>query len=147
MNDISKMLVFLFFSLCVGAALGCFYDMFRVFRMLLYGRAIPSKDMKRLLPASEKDVEELLSTKQLQGFPSAAFFLTFFCDIIFWLISAVCVAVLVFQFGSGRVRFFALLGCGAGFLFYRATVGRTVIFLAGKVIFVLKKIVVFFRED
>jgi len=67
----------------------------------------------------------------------------FFQDLIFCIFSAISVILLVFYTNSGTVRWFSLLGCFICFVLYHLTIGKIIIFMAGKIIAFIKKVLKF----
>ena len=89
----------------LGAALGCFFDLFRIARVAL--RGLP----KRLL-----------------------FFLHFFGDLLFFGSAAGITSLAGYLLNRGRIRADLLLFEALGFLFYYLTIGRLVFALAEKIV-------------
>ncbi len=134
-------LILFVYAFFVGAALSLFYDCFRIIRIALYGRKKPLQDSRIPLPSDAKGVSRALRFPQKQAFPSGAFIMIFLGDLLFWVISALTVTVLIFQFGDGRVRAFSLFATALGFTACRVTFGRLVILFADAIISFVKKTV------
>ncbi len=132
-------LIFFAYSLAVGGGLGVFYDLFRIMRVALYGRRGAAKKYMIRLPGDERGVDAVLSFEQRQVFPTGPFFFTLVCDIIYCMFAAIAVTVLVFQFGSGVVRAFAISGVFLGAAVYYFTLGRAVISFSGAMISAVKR--------
>ena len=61
--------------------------------------------------------------------------LIFFEDLIFCLLAGVSLMILFYECNNGKIRYPAFLIAGAGFLLYRATLGRLVMLLSEWVAF------------
>jgi len=67
----------------------------------------------------------------------------FFQDFMFCIFSALSVILLVFYTNSGIVRWFSLVGCFTSFVVYHLTVGRAIMFMARKIIDLIKRVIDF----
>ncbi len=133
-------LLLLLYALTVGALLGVLWDVFRIIRIAFYGRKTGTSPPVRL-PSDADGVERALKFKHSAKVPSLTFFGTFFCDLLFCLICAVCVILLLFHLNDGEVRMFALIGAALGFTVYYFTVGRLTVYFSDVIIRAVKKLV------
>ena len=94
-----------------GICLGGIYDLFRAVKML-FG-----------VSYSDGKAENERSTAFIWSF-----FVTFICDVVFWLFAGVVSIILIYAAG-GFFRGSAYFGMVVGFLFYYFTLGRAVLAL------------------
>ncbi len=106
--EISQALLGLMFSIAVGvgALLGFVYDVFRFFRVLVWGEA------------------SLTSQKMGAGRSFVKGAAVFFQDVLFCVLSAVALLLLLYYTNDGQFRGLALIGIAAGLFVYFCTVGR-----------------------
>ena len=64
----------------------------------------------------------------------------FFADILFCLVSSVCLAVMQYNLTSGKLRAYPLLICLLGFTVWRFTAGKLLLKLNSKIIFCLRRV-------
>lgn len=114
------LLIFVLYSLLVGAALGVVYDFFRILRI---STEISPKLRAKLNLKTRK--------KRTEFFKCAVIFIQ---DILFWLICSVAVTVFIYHVNNGRIRGIALICSLAGFFIYYNTIGRLVIYIAEYII-------------
>ena len=70
---------------------------------------------------------DLIRATRSAGMNSA--FAVFAGDIIFWLVSAVCVFFFMVALTNGEIRGYIIFSAAAGFLIFRFTVGRLTFFI------------------
>ncbi len=129
--------ILLAFSLAVGGALGAFYDAL----LLAVDSVLPQKAVKRqrtILPHNAREAEKALFPIDMRV--TARDVALFFTDIIFCTVSALAVIILLYHLNYGEVRAFSLISAFAGFVIYRKTIGRPLLFLMKRVIILLKKV-------
>ena len=119
------------YAFLVGAALGAFYDVFRVLRLLL-GLRSTSKETPR---ARLVFVGEIGASRAKNGFFSIVF--TALCDLVFFAAATAVYDVLVFHAAYGQNRWFLTLAALFGFLAYFFSIGRLVMRASGAIRFVL----------
>lgn len=132
MNDFfydSAINVFSF--VCLGAVLGVVYDVFRVIRLSRKGGGSLSggiydklKPKKSILPVRAPKLLKLTDGT-----------LTFAEDIIFWMIVFLAEEIYIYYINAGEPRVDFFLLSVLGFVLYRISLGRLVIFLSGQIIF------------
>lgn len=67
-------------------------------------------------------------------------------DILFWIFCSLCIFYLLYQENNGMLRWFVIMGAGAGMLLYKITVSRPFVNLTVKAAgFVLKHLGKLFR--
>ena len=67
----------------------------------------------------------------------------FIQDFLFCVFSSLIIVILIFHTNSGSVRWFSLFGSFIAFLLYHLTVGKLVMYLAAKIIILVKKVLGF----
>ena len=119
MIDISQdtLLRLLIRAFLCGVVLGLVYESIRAFKMLCGIRYDRGSRIKR-------------------GRVRAVFeySVTFFCDVIFWLIAGATSIILMYHSAKGIFRGMTYLGLASGFLFYYLLFGRFMLKLNGKII-------------
>lgn len=115
---------------CLGVVLGAIYDFFRVLRISrkgggnlsggIYDRLKPKKDIFSGAPKVIKLTDG---------------FLTFIEDILFWLIVFASEAIYIYYINDGEIRVDFFVLSLAGFMLYRISLVKVVIFLADRIIF------------
>ena len=105
-----------------GVALGVFHDIIRAFKMLCG--------------------ISYFGEKKKKGIFGKAFehFLTFLCDIVFFLVASVVSLLLIYRMGGGIFRAFTYGSMAIGFILYYFTVGKLTLRLTDIIIGFLKKI-------
>ena len=98
-----------FYSVIIGVVLGVIYDVFRI---------------QRITMERDNIIENIIIFAE---------------DIIFAVISAVIIVLLMYHLNHGRIRWFAPVGAGIGFVIYYNTVGRIVIICSEKIIKFINK--------
>jgi Spore cortex protein YabQ (Spore_YabQ). len=96
------------YSVVIGIILGVIYDIFRVQRISMESNNRYLNLIRNIIIFAE--------------------------DIIFSVISAVLIIVMIFHANNGRIRWFALIGSGIGFIFYYNTIGQIVMLCSWKII-------------
>lgn len=112
--------LFLYATL-LGGVLGGVYDLLRLTRMFLgihYSRRTSRRLRQIRLP--------LLPVKKERGENRALGIVLFLEDLLFGLGSGIALILLFYELDNGKLRFPAILCCGAGFLIYRFTLGRPI---------------------
>ncbi len=130
--------ILLVFSVAVGAALGAFYDTV----MLFVNSFFPEKSVKKKktqLPHNAVLAEKALFPIEKRIFPRDI--VVFFSDILFCTVSAFAVIVLLYHLNYGAVRVLSLAVAVFGFVLYRKTVGKPLLFVAEKTVALVKKII------
>ncbi len=130
----------LLYSFLWGMAVGVLYDLCKIVRVLLgerysglklekmYNLKLPF--VKRKVPfsaATDKGVKKYLKA-----------FVVFSGDLLCVLIAFCGLIVLNFAYNDGDFRFFTVAGLLSGFLIYKYTVGRIVIFVSEPAAFIIK---------
>ena len=141
-----NLVILLLYSLLVGAFLGVLWDVFRILRIIAYGKRNAVKSLYIPLPATEKGVAKALSVSHTQNFLSLAGILIFISDILFSLTATVSLILLIFQVNNGEIRGTALIGTVIGFSVYYFTVGRLTVLFSDLIIRFIKKILAFFLK-
>ena len=121
------------YAAILGIALGAFYDFFRITRVFLgmhYSRRAANRLRALHLP--------FLTSRRKTGESRALGIVIFFEDLIFCMVAGIALVILFYEVNSGRFRAPALLCAGAGFLFYRGTIGRAVMLFSEVIAFVIE---------
>ena len=121
----------LFYALAVGAALGAFYDVFRVLRLLLGLRPNAKEVPRARLPL----IGEVVGRKSRSGVFAAA--VVFVCDLAFFAVATAVYDVLIFHAAYGQNRWFYSAAALLGFSAYLLTVGKLVMRASGAIRFAL----------
>ena len=111
-----------------GVALGVFYDFIRAFKMLCGVSYFGEKSRKRI------------ATRVIE------YVITFFCDVLFFLVAGVVTLLLIYRMGEGLFRAFTFGGIISGFALYYFTVGKIVMLVSEAIIFFIRatlKVVLF----
>ena len=131
----------MFFQFLIpGIFLGAVYDIFRIIRIAR------NDQTQRLSEAIRKRffLEKKISKKKREKNPSKREnVLIFMEDIFFFLIVAVTEILAVYYYNDGEIRIYCLMFSAIGFLCYQKTVGRLVIALSEKILYLLRKIIYF----
>jgi uncharacterized membrane protein YedE/YeeE len=109
------------YALLLGVGLGAFYDALRITRVFLgvhYSRGTARKLEQIDLP--------LLGTRKRRRESRCLGVVTFFEDLLFCILAGVALILLFYVQNNGKVRFPVFFCAAAGFLLYRATLGRLV---------------------
>lgn len=130
------------YALLLGIVLGGVYDILRISRVFLgvhysrrAARRLQSLRLPLLPPAKKKKESRALGI------------VIFFEDLLFCVFSGICLILLFYAANNGNFRFLALLIVGIGFLLYRGTAGRLVMWFSEAIAFVIEtavRYVVFF---
>ena len=120
-----------FYAFLVGAALSAFYDVFRIFRLLLGLRPCSGRSMRKKLPL----VGDIGASRSRGGVFSTV--VTFVTDVLFFVVATAAYLVLVFHAANGQNRWFLTLATLFGFLAYHFTFGKLVIKASGAIRFAL----------
>lgn len=129
----------MFFQFLIpGIFLGLVYDVFRVIRIGRNDQTPRLSEMirKRFFPQKTERKKKHAKNRETV--------LIFIEDIIFFLIVAITEILAVYYFNDGEIRIYGLLFSAIGFLCYQKTVGRLVIVLSKKILYLLKKTIYFF---
>ncbi|MBQ1963083.1 MAG: spore cortex biosynthesis protein YabQ [Clostridia bacterium] len=120
------------YALILGACLGLVYDGFRITRIFLgahYSRRIAKQLQDLRLP--------FLSHKEKNrdsGILGVAVFLE---DLLFCVLTGLSLVILFYEMNNGKFRFLVLLCVGAGFLVYRFTLGRLIMYCSEWIAFAI----------
>ena len=128
--SIERQLVGILYALCVGAALGALYDVFRLSRALI-GLHPGAAGFSRKLPL----VGEVARPRSHGAFFAGV--VIFIEDILFFAAATVVYTVFVYHAGDGDNRWFFTLAACAGFALYFLTVGRLTLKASGAIRFLL----------
>ena len=122
-----------------GIFLGLVYDVFRIIRIGRNDQTQRLSEMlrKRFYPQKE---EKKKRQKNLMRWECV---LTFIEDIFFFLIVSVTEILAVYYFNDGEIRIYGLLFSAFGFFIYQKTIGRLVILLSKKILYLIRKIICF----
>lgn len=135
MNDFfydSAINVFSF--VCLGAVLGAVYDVFRVLRLSRKGGGNLSGGIYDK-PKPKKGIMTVRTPKFLKLTDGT---LTFIEDIFFWIIVFLAEEIYIYYINAGEPRADFFLLSVLGFVLYRVSLGRLVIFLSGQIIFFVR---------
>ena len=127
------------YALIIGVFIGAVYDVFRIIRIALTGGESCSSGAcfepveKLISRLSGRDQENSGKAQRTLG-KRLALAVTFVCDILFFLITAVIGAVFLYQANYGQLRLYVVVAAVIGFTVYYNTVGRMITLVAGLVI-------------
>ena len=114
------------YAVIFGAALGMFYDVFRILRIIFgvseYGGRPPHCRLYK------KGIPDLFSGKRGKAFSSVFVCIT---DIFYFVLSGIAFILFLYCFNYGRFRWFILLFTVLGFRLYYLSVGKAVIAVSG----------------
>ena len=123
-------------ALALGFLLGVVYDIFRIIRISRSDPPVPSGGFyKKISQKSKPKMRRMKIEKARKPLFCA---LTFFEDILFFLICALSEILFFLAFNDGAVRIYCLFFTAAGFFVYIITVGRAVMFFSSNIIFLFK---------
>ena len=130
----------LLYSLIWGGTVGVFYDVNRIFRVLL-GVRYSKKHFDSLyslrLPFSKKEISLKNAADKTGGrFIKGA--TEFLGDFLSVTVAALGVVVLNYSYNDGRFRIFTVIGTLVGFLLYYFTLGRLVMLVCEPLAFLIK---------
>lgn len=115
----------------IGAVIGAIYDVFRILRVSRSAQiAVSGKIADMIKPRKTLKLPKL--------FHAAGNAATFFEDILFWLCAAVVETVFVYQIGGGELRMGYVAFTAVGFAAYYFTLGKAVISVSEKIIFLCR---------
>ncbi len=120
-----KLVLLFLYSLVLGFVLGFVYDYFRI-RRLCFSYA-------------KTDVNTADNKKKYRQLTENV--IVFFEDVLFGFICSVFVCIFLYYVNSGRFRSLAFVGMIIGFIVYRKTLGKLVIFCSGYVISFIKRLI------
>ncbi len=120
-----------FFAL--GVCFGIVYDCIRIFRI---GRndtqyAVLDAIRKRYFSVAEMKKKPIFSHN----------WLVMVEDVFFFLVVAVAEILFIYHFNDGEIRIYGLVCSVFGFLVYNKTVGRLIIFISKKILYVIRRII------
>lgn len=128
----------LLYSFFYGTAVGAFFDINRIIRVL-FGVRYTQKAWRRLydtpLPITKKKITPGTNPSRGRVIRQVVINLGDFSCLIF---ATVGLIILNYGYNSGRFRFFTVIGVLAGFFAYRYTVGKIVMLFAEPVAFLCK---------
>lgn len=126
-----------------GIFLGIIYDVFRLIRI---GRndqtyRISKEIKKRYFPKKEKPEGNKQKKRSKKIDPDMIFI--FLEDICFFLIVAVTEILAIYYLNNGEIRIYCLIFSAVGFFAYQKTIGKLIIFLSRKIIYLVRKTICF----
>lgn len=132
---ISDQLASLLWSLLLGAAFAGCYDALRVVRMLLAAQGI------RKLKITER-IPTVTVFKGKVGDHLQMLFANI-TDVLYSLAASASFCIFLYYSNSGRFRWYLLLGCVAGFVLYRLSIGRVVTAVLGYITGIIRTVIGF----
>ena len=143
----------LLYALILGAALGVFFDILRLLRLLItlpagIGKPSYYRFLSRFRFFRKSGLVSGESLPKSSSVPakvgSFAFSLIVFIeDILFFTVAGLSLCLFLFWFYHGEFRFFALFGTAVGFFLYRLTVGRLSALFSEFFVFCLRAVLSF----
>ena len=109
------------YALILGCVLGAAYDILRITR-IFFGIHYSQRAIKRKLCVRLPLLKSCTERKKHR----ALGVVIFLEDFVFCVFSAVALILLFYVANNGKIRYLAFLVTGAGFLFYRITLGKFV---------------------
>ena len=131
-------LLFLLASFVFGVCTGGAYDVLRIGRMLMGVRyaGAPYRNFSAVsLPLIGRRTAMRYCRKERRAL---LFFPVLLGDVFFFLLLGIAYPVFLYAVHSGVFRLYSLLALFFGFLLYRQSVGRAVLFLSSYIIFALR---------
>lgn len=129
---------FLFASLLFGFCVGAVYDVLRIGRMFLgvrYAGAPDRNFSERSLPLIGLRTAMRYRKKEKKAL---LFVPVFLGDVLFFILLGFCYPVFLYAAHNGIFRLYSLVSLFLGFLLYRQSVGRAVLFLSSYILFALR---------
>ena len=118
-----------------GIFLGMVYDMFRLFRI-----AGNDKTYSVTNAIKNRYFSKIhFGGKSRKHISDTVF--VFIEDVLFFLVVAVTEILATFHFNHGEIRIYCLLISAIGFFIYQKTMGRLVIFLSSKTLYLIRRII------
>ena len=130
-------------SFFFGAAVGVFYDLNRIIRVLL-GVRYSKKAFDRLFSLRLPILKRSLGLGQKRKMGAGMNIIVFLGDVLTFLFGAVGLIVLNYSYNSGDVRFFSVFGVVLGFVIYYNTFGRLIILVLEPIAFLVKYVILSF---
>ncbi len=115
--------------LCLGVILGAVYDFFRVLRI----SRKDTDDLSGGIYDKIRPKKSISKPQKLLRLTDNA--LTFIEDILFWMIVFASEAIYIYYINDGEPRIDCFILSAAGFMLYRISIGRIVVFLSQQIIF------------
>lgn len=115
--------------LCLGVMLGAVYDFFRVLRISRKG----TDDLSGGIYDKIKPKKSFAKPQKLIRLTDST--LTFTEDILFWMTVFASEAIYIYYINDGQPRTDHFILSAAGFMLYRISIGRIVVFLSRQIIF------------
>lgn len=128
-------------SFLFGAFLGILNDVSRIVRVF-FGVRYGGTSFRSLYARDLPIIHRPLSTRERGKIGDGALsVLIFFQDLFLFVFAAVGCVLLHYEYNSGRFRFFSLPAMVIGFLLYYFTVGKLIMALSERIVFVIKAII------
>lgn len=118
--------------LCLGVILGAVYDFFRVLRISRKG----TDDLSGGIYDKIRPKKSISKLQKLLRLTDNA--LTFTEDILFWMIVFASEAIYIYYINDGEPRIDCFILSVAGFMLYRISIGRIVVYLSQQIIFFVR---------
>ena len=137
MSELSLMFLY---SILLGFFLGASYDIIRLTRIAV-GVKYGTSGEKNYSFAKYSLIGKFFYSKEKNPSRKKHSFLPVFIflgDVTFCLFSSVAIAIFIYYFNSGEFRAFVLFGAALGFIIYYFTLGKMVIYLSERIIFIIK---------
>lgn len=138
------------YSIIVGLALGVLYDCMRISRLFLTLPASPTSPKYyrmlskfKLFRKSGQVAAEISDEADNMSFRVNDFavgIVSFFEDLLFFIVSAFIMTVFIFHANNGSVRGFALIGALFGFIIYLFSIGRLTLFSGELIVFLIREV-------
>ena len=124
-----------------GIFLGLIYDIFRFMRIKRNRKfdSILKITKKRYFPEKAKNNENIAIRRQ-----GSDNLLIFIEDVCFFLIVFIIEVLTIYHLNDGEIRIYCLLFSLIGFFCYQKTIGRLVIFISIKLLYLFRRIFCFF---
>lgn len=138
-----EFLIFMLHSFLSGVCLGAVYDIFRISRIIFGVNVIGTGRIARLYDRSYPVIGRIATGSVASK--SAAGVLTFFEDILFFVIAAAFVLTVTFFGNDGKIRVEALTVTAFGFLLYYVSVGRLTTLFSSYIAFLIRIVTAYIR--
>ena len=142
MSELSLMFLY---SILLGFFLGAVYDIIRLTRIAV-GVKYGAQGDKKYSLAEYALIRRFFYSKEKKPSRKKHSFLSLFVflgDVAFSLFSSVAIAIFIYYFNSGEFRAFVLFGAAFGFLIYYFTLGKIIVYLSSRIIFVIKLVLLY----
>ncbi len=127
------------FFLLPGMGLGAIYDVFRILRI---ARTDSQGSVLSMLLAHFK-IQKPMDIQSEQKKQKAEWYIVFIEDFIFCILASLTELLLFYHLNGGVIRVYAIFISVLGFVLYKITLGRLIMFLAKNMILIFRRVLYF----